>query len=317
MSLISVVMGCYNCAELLPATLESILTQRGVDLEFIVVNDGSNDDTGCILLEYAGRDRRLLVFDQEHQGLTRALILGCSRAKGTCIARQDVGDISLPGRLQAQSNMLASYPECAFVSSGVEFCGPQWELMWQVAAEPIQEQPESIISPPPEQDFLAEIPHHGSVMFRRSCYERAGGYRKQFYYGQDWDLWYRLAELGTFYAVPEVLYQARIFPRGISMMSQSLQQECAKCSLEAFRARLKGETDSEWLKQAHVYRPSSRPQKNTKDNKESCEPGWYFIGEALRRAGNDSCRRYFLGAIQEKPLSLRSYIRLVQSFFNR
>ena len=58
--------------------------------------------------------------------------------------------------------------------------------------------------------------HHGSVMFRREAYVKAGGYRPAFYYAQDWDLWYRLAALGTFAMVEQSLYWGRITPSSIS-----------------------------------------------------------------------------------------------------
>jgi len=54
--------------------------------------------------------------------------------------------------------------------------------------------------------------HHGSVKFRREAYVKAGGYRPAFYYAQDWDLWYRLAALGTFAMVEQSLYWGRNHP---------------------------------------------------------------------------------------------------------
>ena len=63
----------------------------------------------------------------------------------------------------------------------------------------------NVLDPSAQKPMLDGPPHHGSVMFRRDAYERSGGYRAQFRYGQDWDLWYRLAALGKFQIVPEVL----------------------------------------------------------------------------------------------------------------
>src|SRR5262245_6785124 len=96
---VSVVMSVYNGASNLPATINSILSQEGVALEFIVVNDGSTDKTGEILDDYARRDNRVRVIHQKNTGLTRGLIRGCDAARGEFIARQDAGDISLPERL--------------------------------------------------------------------------------------------------------------------------------------------------------------------------------------------------------------------------
>src|SRR5262245_12696845 len=99
---VSVVMSVYNGASSLSVTMNSVLSQAGVDLEFVIVNDGSTDGTGEILDDYALSDSRVRVIHQKNTGLTGALILGCAAATGEFIARQDVGDTSLPGRLAFQ-----------------------------------------------------------------------------------------------------------------------------------------------------------------------------------------------------------------------
>ena len=113
---VSVVMSVYNGANHLSETLDSVLSQEDCDFEFIVVNDGSTDGTTRVLDDYAKRDKRLRVIHQENTGLTRALIRGCSEACGKFIARQDSGDISLPGRLKMQMNVLGGDIQAAFVS---------------------------------------------------------------------------------------------------------------------------------------------------------------------------------------------------------
>ena len=103
---VSVVMSVYNGALNLTPSMNSILSQEGVSLEFIVVNDGSTDNTGEILDDFARRDPRVRIIHQENSGLTRALINGCGVATGEFIARQDAGDLSLPGRLARQLDVL-------------------------------------------------------------------------------------------------------------------------------------------------------------------------------------------------------------------
>src|SRR5262245_3000266 len=94
---VSVVMSVYNGADRLHETIESILSQDGVSLELIIVNDGSTDGSEIVLDKYARREQRLRILHQGNQGLTRALIAGCAAARGEYIARQDAGgDISLP-----------------------------------------------------------------------------------------------------------------------------------------------------------------------------------------------------------------------------
>ena len=65
---VSVVMSVYNGAKYLSESVESILEQKGVDFEFIIVNDGSTDDSGNILAEYAARDNRIRIIEQENIG---------------------------------------------------------------------------------------------------------------------------------------------------------------------------------------------------------------------------------------------------------
>src|SRR5262245_5437953 len=112
---VSVVMSAYNGGNRLHETMHSILSQEGVSLEFIIVNDGSTDGSDLILDEYAVHDARVRVLHQENQGLTRALTKGCAAAKGEYIARQDVGDIALPNRLGLQKQVLDQNEDCAFV----------------------------------------------------------------------------------------------------------------------------------------------------------------------------------------------------------
>ncbi len=310
-------MAVYNAAETLEETLDSVVAQEGVDLECIVVDDGSTDSTGQLLRAYGAKDGRFKILEQDNQGLTRSLMRGCAEARGTFIARQDAGDVSLPGRLLRQAEVLTRYPECSFVSAYTEFCSPHWDFLWLGHGAPDRSVPANIITDRPEQGLAGDIPHHGSVMFRRKSYEAVGGYRNQFYYGQDWDLWYRLARVGRFYVVPELLYRARIFPNGISMAGQQLQRQCAACSLGAFAARQRGLSEKNWLDRAEKYRPAKEnADVLSKRWTNSQEPGLYFIGEALRRTNNSACRDYFGKAIRENPWKIRSYIRMLQSLIS-
>ena len=89
---ISVVMSVYNDERYLRQSMESILGQEGVDLELIVIDDGSTDESPTILDEYARQDSRIRLMRQENRGLTMALIRACADAKGEFVARQDAVD---------------------------------------------------------------------------------------------------------------------------------------------------------------------------------------------------------------------------------
>jgi len=307
MTMISVVMGVYNGASTLAATLDGILAQTHRDFECIVVDDGSTDDTPRILAEYASRDPRLQVITQPNAGLTRALIAGCAAARGTYIARHDAGDLSDPRRFELQIRTLDADAELVFVSCWTAFAGPDLEPLYAARGTGLAVTPIRMIDLRCEHGVLDGPTSHPSVMFRRDAYDRAGGYRPQFYYGQDWDLWYRLAELGTFQMVPEVLYTARVTSDAISSSSRATQQQMARLSHRALLARSRGESEATILEEAARLAPGHGRSRRARAD------GLYFIGEALRRNGDARARRYLRHSIAVWPFSIRSWVRYLQS----
>lgn len=308
MTSVTVVMAVYNGAGTLTATLDSILVQTHRDFECIVVDDGSTDDTPRILAAYASRDSRLRVITQPNAGLTRALIAGCAAAQGTYIARQDAGDLSNPRRFALQSRALDEDADLAFVSCWTEYVGPELEPMYAARGTGVAGKPIRMIDLSREHGVADGPTHHGSVMFRRDAYLRAGGYRPQFYYGQDWDLWYRLGEEGTFQIIPEVLYTARVTLDAISSASRATQQRIARLSRMALLARSRRESEDSILEEAARLAPVRGGANRARSD------GLYFIGEALRRNGDPRARRYLRQAIATWPPSPKAWIRYLQSF---
>lgn len=303
---VSVVMAVYNGAEHLTETINSVLSQADVDLEFIIVNDGSTDETLPRLREHAERDPRIRILDKENAGLTQALIAGCEYARGNYIARQDVGDVSLPKRLAYQTSALDQNKNLAFVSCWTEFCGPNWEHLYSLKGNGLATEPLSILSPNQKHGVVDGPTHHSSVMFSRHHYLACGGYRQNFYYGQDWDLWYRLAATGLFQMVCDLLVKVRVFPNSISMNRKKTQEEFARLSLEAMRLRTSGKSDAAVMEQAESLR-GRLPTGLSVTNE-----GFYFIGESLRRNGDERCLSY-LRAAAASPLSWKPRLRILQA----
>ncbi len=297
-------MSVYNGAEALPRTLESILAQQGVDLEFIVIDDGSTDASGRILDDWAGRDARLRVIHQANTGLTRALIRGCAEAQGEFIARQDCGDISLPRRLEEQVAMLQARPEMAAVSCHTVFVGPKQEPLF--AAE-IDEAALNRMLAQGVNGRYAGPSHHGSMMFRRGAYEAAGGYRAAFHFAQDLDLWTRLIEQGPFAVVARRHYEATLDPHSISGTQTREQQQLAGLIDAATQARRSGADESSYLAQAAGIRPAKPGQLHRR-----VALGNYFIGSCLRRTDPRAARDYFRQALANDPWLWRARLRWLQ-----
>jgi glycosyltransferase involved in cell wall biosynthesis len=107
MPAISVIVPTYNCGRWLAESLDSIFAQTERDLEVIVVDDGSTDDTPRVLAAYAGR---ITVVEGAHGGLSNARNLGLARATGEWIAFHDADDVAVPDRLAWSRTFLREHP---------------------------------------------------------------------------------------------------------------------------------------------------------------------------------------------------------------
>jgi len=148
-------------------------------------------------------------------------------------------------------------------------------------------------------------------MFKKEIYNEVGGYRSEFYFGQDWDLWYRLAEKGKFMSVKRSLYKARILPGSISNINKNKQKELGELSLKALKVRKRGSSDEHILTKASNIKPVGKNEKEILNNKGM---GLYYIGECLRKRNDSRSAKYFLKALALNPWHIKSGVRLLQSW---
>jgi len=311
---VSVVMGVYNDAGRVEASVSGILEQTFRDFELVIVDDGSTDGTREVLERLAGTDPRMVVMSKSNGGLTQALIAGCAMAHGEFIARQDSDDYSLPTRLEKLVALLSTNASLGFVSSGTEYVGPADEYLFSVSRTT---DPQLAT-----QRLLFERegpPAHGSVMFRRTLYEQVGGYRPQFYYSQDSDLWLRMAEVSQIGYVDEVLYQARKESNSISGARRSRQSQFARAAHACRAARVARRSEAELLAEVQqlcngtiesisTQRADSAPDKDANN---------YMMGSQLARNGDPRARSYLVSVLKRRPTHARAWIRLLQVVFWR
>lgn len=123
---ISVVIPCYNAASYIAGTLRSVLMQEGVELEVIVVDDGSTDGSPeLVCREFP----QVIVLRQPNRGVAAARNLGIERASHAWVAFVDADDIWLPGKLCAQWALLQAHPEARMAYAG-------WEVWPSTEPEP-------------------------------------------------------------------------------------------------------------------------------------------------------------------------------------
>ena len=121
MPVVSVIMPVFNGERFLSEAIESILAQTFTDFEFIIIDDGSEDGTADIILDYQKQDARIqLIQHEKNEGVAKARNQGIRAAQGEYIAAMDCDDISLPERLRLQVAYLEAKPEIGAVGVGAQ-----------------------------------------------------------------------------------------------------------------------------------------------------------------------------------------------------
>lgn len=132
--LLSVLMPTYNCAYYVAAAIASIQAQTFSDFEFIIIDDGSTDQTLAEVERLAALDKRIHLYQKENTGLVDTLNIGIGLCRGQFIARMDADDIALPERFQCEVAALTADPKLGVVGSWAKLFGTRREI-WHHRAE--------------------------------------------------------------------------------------------------------------------------------------------------------------------------------------
>jgi glycosyltransferase involved in cell wall biosynthesis len=212
MCLVSVVMSVFNEEECLTDAIDSILSQTFTDFEFIIINDGSTDESVNIINSY--NDERIVLIDQNNKGLTASLNVGIVQSKGKYIARQDADDISYPSRLMEQVKVFANNSALivlatrGLIKTGIHsYNSPFYsniDIKYKIK--------------------LRNVLIHSSVMIRKDIFESVGFYNEKYLTSQDYDAWIRLSDLGEISMIDKVLVSREI--RNNSISKTKLLTQC-------------------------------------------------------------------------------------------
>jgi GT2 family glycosyltransferase len=207
--LVSVLMPVFNAERYLTRAVESVLRQTCSDFELLAVDDGSRDSSPTLLARIARTDRRVVVVSLPHQGLVAALNHGVALARGVYLARMDADDVCLPERFARQAAYLENHREVVALGSWLRIVDaegfPLHDEAWAVHHEEI----DACL-------LLGKwgLPHP-AAMIRADALRRVGGYRNDFPWAEDFDLWLRLGEIGRLENLPEILLEYRRHPSGV------------------------------------------------------------------------------------------------------
>lgn len=205
---LSVVLPVYNGQDYIQEAIESILNQTFTDFEFIIINDGSTDNSLNIIKAFD--DSRIVLIDQENKGLAKTLNIGLNIARGKYIARMDGDDIASFNRFEKQVRYLKEKPNVKLLGTAVDL---------------IDKDGRSICIDAPYtgsrflKKYLQKVGNpfkHPTVMFDRQLALQIGGYNETIgKYFEDYFLWNEFSHHGDVEIMKDVLLQYRITPGSI------------------------------------------------------------------------------------------------------
>ena len=206
---VSVVCAWYNRAEYITDSVESLINQEYKNIEIVIINDGSTDKNVVSILDRLSSDK-VKVIHQENKGFTQTIRNAIAHSSGEFVAIHGAGDISNPSRIAKLVEVFIADESVVATGSGTVQYPASYPFRKRYFKPQLNNNNSSVL-------LQKNMPFvHGTVMYKRTAYEEAGGYDTRFKYCADWDLLFRLAELGKIVSVSDFLYEQRIFSDGFS-----------------------------------------------------------------------------------------------------
>jgi glycosyltransferase involved in cell wall biosynthesis len=215
MPLVSIVVPCFNQAEFIEETLDSVFRQSHGDWECIVVDDGSTDGSAAIIQRYARKDRRFIPFTKENGGVAAARNFGFERAQGSLFVPLDGDDKLHPDFLLRTVESFTAQPDTDLVHCKTKRFGATSKV-WRL--------PEYSYEKLLWQNMLVN-----TTMYRREAFERAGGYSSEMIHGfEDWEFYVRLLQPQSkvcFINAPLFLYRVKKSSRSTEQVESGRIEE--------------------------------------------------------------------------------------------
>ena len=248
---VSVVIPTFNRAHAVVDAIGSVLAQRFTDLELIVVDDGSTDDTAVRV--GAVSDPRLRYLRCRHAGVSAARNFGARSARGDLLAFLDSDDLWRPDKLLCEVAVLARHPEVDAVFSDLEKrhgdrVYPSFMRETAVFSRRLgaASYPDGLVLSAREMHLclLEEVPIKPSALtLRRQAFEHAGGFDEGWSSSEDWEFLLRFARSHRFAYVDRPLTVLFISPDSLHVVDQSRGEAAMVRLLRREQGRLTGDPE--------------------------------------------------------------------------
>ena len=214
---ITVLMPVYNGGKYLNDAIESVLNQSFSDFEFLIINDGSTDNSEGVIKKYQQQDTRIVyIKNEENIGLQKTLNKGLSFSKTDFLARMDSDDIWCDkDKLQKQFDFLKKNPDHALVGTAMETMDEKGSKLQTIKFKESDNEIRNVIL------FSSQFAHP-SVMISERALDEIGFYATDNKYKnvEDYELWLRIGTKYKFANLPDVCLRYRIHSSSVSMQNQ-------------------------------------------------------------------------------------------------
>ncbi len=211
--LVTIITPVFNRSSFLRETILSVVNQDYPRVEYLLLDDGSSDDSLKIMTEFAAKHPIIALDSHENMGETRTVNKGFSMARGEIIGVVNSDDPLLPGAISAAADLLSQKPEVVGVY-------PDWLLIDERGSTMQYRRV-------PEYSYINMLKWHHCMpgpgtFFRRSLVEQLGGRDEKFKYVADFDFWLQAGLVGPLARNPKTLATFRWHSDGISSKEQGL-----------------------------------------------------------------------------------------------
>ena len=204
-------MAVYNGQSYLRETIESILNQTFKDFEFLIIDDGSTDQSATIIHEF--RDVRIkYVSNEKNKGLPFSLNRGLELAQGEYIVRMDADDISVPSRLKKEVRFMDTHPEITACGSWIKTIGHDAGYVHKYLTSP-EDIKASLL-------FNTSMAHPTVILRKSDLLKYNLHYNTNFsYYEEDYDLWVKISQHKKLANIPSVLLFYRLHQKSVTYVN--------------------------------------------------------------------------------------------------
>jgi glycosyltransferase involved in cell wall biosynthesis len=230
---VSVIMSVFNGKDFLAESIQSVLDQSFKNFEFIIIDDGSKDNSLEVIRSYEALDSRIRVITQKNQGLAKSLNVGIENSRGKYIARIDADDLCYESRLQKQFVFMEENPSVDLVGSSVDVI----DESGSITTSKIQITSFEDIY---EKRYSLSPVLHITFFGKKTFFETNNGYRENFIFAQDYDLVLRGLDSGAIIQnMEEKLVKYRDFQKKINPLKFIQQYRITELAIKLSKERLK------------------------------------------------------------------------------